>query len=673
MIRDPARKIFGAALGGMELFFLPRQYLGPGTAIKALDTFIGIAVSSPLLAVSIPEYLSLAGNPALGATVDGWLGAINGGESIVLPNGNILTEADATAITSALNAAKAAGVGAQQSPEALGENLSLAPSIGNPGTGGVFGRVEGDNPFAGIDFSTKARVDGAGARELSANEQSLHDSLTKSLGDAAVAGDEASQYAIDSLLRVLEVSGIGVEFSTQVQHAGDLLDRQGIDTNAFSIAKVAIDTYAPDLREVLGQRLAGDVLENALDLAVNLQEKGGVITPNGNAVLYHRTTQQAVGSIIEQQAMFGKEDGLFFGTSPTGQIDGYGDSVVRVEIPLERLLLNDVFPDEAHVRMDTGVIGELISVEASEVKLQAATANSYLGIPEDYDLSKTRFGWQPLDSMGRFDFNIVEEGGNDGYQDRDFEFEYFSKPTETIRPSTYYQDYDENHEWPRDRTYDSAVVDADLNVVDQRYSTFICGGTEDNEVTMFRGMSGAEWKASVERGYLQSEGTMNLGEQEGMTLFATAPSQAESYAMGFAPWYFQGSYGHPNYIIEVRRPTNAVLNNQHELEVPGQISIENVVSVREIRVAAESPGRFDLRMDPLYGDGVLRDGSASPPTKQYVEREVPKEEWQPVLSSNEEPLGSGVPMAADIKQWGGAGRDPAYNVFGAGLRVGGNR
>ena len=47
-----------------------------------------------------------------------------------------------------------------------------------------------------------------------------------------------------------------------------------------------------------------------------------------------------------------------FGTSPTGQIEGYGEAVVQIEVPLEKISLNDVFANEAHVRMKTGTIGE---------------------------------------------------------------------------------------------------------------------------------------------------------------------------------------------------------------------------------------------------------------------------------------------------------------------------
>jgi hypothetical protein len=115
------------------------------------------------------------------------------------------------------------------------------------------------------------------------------------------------------------------------------------------------------------RKIQGDALENAVDLARDLQEKGGRITPDGRVVMYHRTTPENAAVIVREQKMVGKEDGLFFGTQPSGQIDGYGDAIVEVEIPLEKLELNDVFTDEAHARMPTGTIGRKIPVVARSI------------------------------------------------------------------------------------------------------------------------------------------------------------------------------------------------------------------------------------------------------------------------------------------------------------------
>lgn len=48
--------------------------------------------------------------------------------------------------------------------------------------------------------------------------------------------------------------------------------------------------------------------------------------------------------------MTAKEDGIFFSTKKDGQAYGYGDSVVEMRIPAEKLILDDIFDDEAHLR-----------------------------------------------------------------------------------------------------------------------------------------------------------------------------------------------------------------------------------------------------------------------------------------------------------------------------------
>ena len=49
--------------------------------------------------------------------------------------------------------------------------------------------------------------------------------------------------------------------------------------------------------------------------------------------------------------MIGKEDGLFFSTKKDGIVLDYGEAVVKAKIPIEKLILDDIFDDEAHLRL----------------------------------------------------------------------------------------------------------------------------------------------------------------------------------------------------------------------------------------------------------------------------------------------------------------------------------
>ena len=172
-----------------------------------------------------------------------------------------------------------------------------------------------------------------------------------------------------AIRRFLRSIGIDMEFSYDdlagmLRSAERYLESGGERTDIGDLQPL-FSLKKNDIRNALASRgVKGDALENAVDLANDLKEKGGVITPEGTAILYHRTNKESAEKIVREQAMHGKEDGLFFGTSPTGQIEGYGEAVVQIEVPLEKISLNDVFANEAHVRMKTGTIGGKIPVRA---------------------------------------------------------------------------------------------------------------------------------------------------------------------------------------------------------------------------------------------------------------------------------------------------------------------
>ena len=130
-----------------------------------------------------------------------------------------------------------------------------------------------------------------------------------------------------------------------------------------------------------------DKLLDALDLFDDLAEKNAEITPDGFVTLYHRTNKANAEKIVKTGKMISKEDRLFFGTHPTGQIEGYGDIAVRVRLPLEILELNDVFPDEAHVTMKSGRIGTAIPIQA-EIIAQPVSKPEAVGVAPRFEITK---------------------------------------------------------------------------------------------------------------------------------------------------------------------------------------------------------------------------------------------------------------------------------------------
>ena len=111
----------------------------------------------------------------------------------------------------------------------------------------------------------------------------------------------------------------------------------------------------PDIRfqstnKKLQDRVTGDRLLDAQYLIDEVKSVGGEVNENGYIHVFHRTSKEAADRIRSTNRMIAKEDGLFFSTKPDGQIVGYGDEVVDFWIPAERLLLDDIFSDEVHLR-----------------------------------------------------------------------------------------------------------------------------------------------------------------------------------------------------------------------------------------------------------------------------------------------------------------------------------
>lgn len=138
-------------------------------------------------------------------------------------------------------------------------------------------------------------------------------------------------------------------------------------------AKSAKDSVKTAIK---GRGIKGDVYLNSLDLYDDLTSKGAEISKNGLVTLYHRTTPENAQKIVQTGKMIGKEDRLFFGTHPEGQIEGYGEAAVKVKVPIEQLELNDVFTNEAH-----------LTLKGSKAKLKAelwtpAASRSSADIPQ---------------------------------------------------------------------------------------------------------------------------------------------------------------------------------------------------------------------------------------------------------------------------------------------------
>ena len=108
--------------------------------------------------------------------------------------------------------------------------------------------------------------------------------------------------------------------------------------------------------------ITGDALLDANDLAKEILDVGGEITKDGKVRVFHATTPENAKEINRTGQMFGKEDKIYFSTKRDGEIRGYGNAIVEAEIPIEKLQANDLFADEIHLTMDTGVPGRRVNI-----------------------------------------------------------------------------------------------------------------------------------------------------------------------------------------------------------------------------------------------------------------------------------------------------------------------
>ena len=97
-------------------------------------------------------------------------------------------------------------------------------------------------------------------------------------------------------------------------------------------------------------------------------------------VYYHLTTEENANKIRESGKMSAKEDGIFFSTKEFGDNStGYGEGVVKVKVPVEKLVLDDIFNDEAHLRIPLKNRNAVLDVTSYLVKPDTVNSLSVSG------------------------------------------------------------------------------------------------------------------------------------------------------------------------------------------------------------------------------------------------------------------------------------------------------
>lgn len=136
----------------------------------------------------------------------------------------------------------------------------------------------------------------------------------------------------------------------------------------------------------LEQRVYGDELLNAQDLIEEVKNVGANVDNNGYITLYHVTNPESAKKIIESGKMFAKEDGIFFSTSKNAQQgEGRGGITLEFKIPAEKLILDDLFSDNADLKIPLNNKNEILDVS------QYLVENNKQYMLSDDDLNKYIF------------------------------------------------------------------------------------------------------------------------------------------------------------------------------------------------------------------------------------------------------------------------------------------
>ena len=102
----------------------------------------------------------------------------------------------------------------------------------------------------------------------------------------------------------------------------------------------------------LEDRVSGDELLDAQDLINELSDVGANVDDNGYVTVYHATTPKNAQEIIKSGKMTANEPAVFFSTSKNAQqSEGRGNTTLEFKIPVEKLQLDDIFSDNADVKI----------------------------------------------------------------------------------------------------------------------------------------------------------------------------------------------------------------------------------------------------------------------------------------------------------------------------------
>lgn len=169
----------------------------------------------------------------------------------------------------------------------------------------------------------------------------VEDGIRSTRNDLDNVDFEGEESTTDFINRISEEYGIKINNARIDNGQGNGISKE-LDKSSFSLTK----------KQTLEQRLFGDELLDAQDLINELKSVGAKVDDNGYVTVYHQTTPENANKIRNTGKMISNEQDVFFSTSKeASQSDGRGPTKLEFKIPAEMLLLDDIFSDNADVKI----------------------------------------------------------------------------------------------------------------------------------------------------------------------------------------------------------------------------------------------------------------------------------------------------------------------------------
>lgn len=146
-----------------------------------------------------------------------------------------------------------------------------------------------------------------------------------------------------------KTNGKNREFSIQTLGNGS----EELDNSSFSFGENDKNTKnSISEKDSLEKRVSGDALIDAQDLIEEVKSVGANVDENGYITVYHQTTNENAEKIKQTGKMSAKEPYVYFSTSQNAQqSENRGTSKLEFKIPAEKLVLDDIFSDNADVKI----------------------------------------------------------------------------------------------------------------------------------------------------------------------------------------------------------------------------------------------------------------------------------------------------------------------------------